>query len=892
MNVSVVVPAFNAEATLSDTLESLLAQTHPHWEAVVVDDGSADGTARVARTYAARDPRIRLIQQANGGEAAARNAGLAHARHEWLHFLDADDWIAPEFLERMLGALEADPALDAVHCLYARVAINGIRVVYPYEPPAGDLFAAWARRSVFPVHACVVRRSLVVAVGPFDTSLRKSADWDLWQRVARTGARFGAVREILAYYRMQPHSASLDAPQMLADSLTVLRRGHAPDPRVPTPHPDHAAGLPPDGVRTEAYYLLSWHASIRLGQDWEAVSLFDALDVPPFPELHAEAVAECLYDAAPLALCKGHDAWEELCPRILPRVTEFLEALEARAEAPGLAGGARSGLIRRVLRSSPGWRPLLEEVEASGEEAGAAERERIAQERKVWLEERRCLREDRDELISERDRLREERPRLISERDRVLHSSEHQLGSLLLNGLRLRRPLSAAASVIKAVGHRAILARLGLERRLAGGERLVTTVCSNFPIYSQTFVYQEISGLARAGFSTRLLYSRLDARDQLPLQFGTLWPLRRRLLLDPRLHERDFAWYRRRFPDRVDTLIGKLCAASGLARQDLVTHANFLQAFSFTRMVEAYRPAYLHSYFFYDRSLMALVAGYLLDIPRGVSCYADHVLADYELKVVPLHLELCDIVVATSERIRRELIEAAPEVDHRRILVKPNGVDASRFPVQERREPPPGEPFRLVTVSRIEPKKGLLDLVDAVDLLRARGLQVEAHIVGAADDWSEASRTCKADLDRRITERNLWGTVHLEGRRSSEEVLRFLRIAHLFVAPFVETETGDKDGIPTALLEGMATGLPAVATDAGSISEVIEDGAQGLLVPQRSPAALADAIEALLRDPDRRAQLGRDAAASVRNRFEAGTCETRFHERVAAVLAEHRGIRP
>ncbi len=98
-------------------------------------------------------------------------------------------------------------------------------------------------------------------------------------------------------------------------------------------------------------------------------------------------------------------------------------------------------------------------------------------------------------------------------------------------------------------------------------------------------------------------------------------------------------------------------------------------------MVEAYRPEYLHSYFFYDRSLMALVAGYLLDIPRGVSCYADHLLKDYELKVVPLHLELCGIVIATSERIKQELLEIAPQTDPNRILVKPNGIDTECFPV-------------------------------------------------------------------------------------------------------------------------------------------------------------------------------------------------------------------
>ncbi len=123
-----------------------------------------------------------------------------------------------------------------------------------------------------------------------------------------------------------------------------------------------------------------------------------------------------------------------------------------------------------------------------------------------------------------------------------------------------------------------------------------------------------------------------------------------------------------------------------------------------------------------------------------------------------------------------------------------------------------------------------------------------------------------------------------------EGVLRFLGLAHVFVAPFVETEFGDKDGIPTALLEGMATGLPVVATDAGSIVEVIDDGQDGVLVSQHDPAALADAIEGLLRDPERRAQLGRKASDKVRRRYDSNSCEKVFHERVRGVrCARARG---
>ena len=259
-------------------------------------------------------------------------------------------------------------------------------------------------------------------------------------------------------------------------------------------------------------------------------------------------------------------------------------------------------------------------------------------------------------------------------------------------------------------------------------------------------------------------------------------------------------------PGRVAALLEHLSEASGLPIEALREHDNVLEGFTFARMAEAYRPAYLHSYFFYDRSLMALIASELLGIPRGVTCYADHLLADYELKVVPLHMHQADLVVATSARIREELLALAPGMVADRILVKPNGIDGRRFPLVAREEPRDGEAHRLVTVCRIEPKKGLLHLVEAVHRLRLAGHAVEAHIIGVADEWSPSSRAYKDELDRRITELDLWGRVRLEGRQDHAGVLRFLAMGHLFVAPFVETATGDKDGIPTALLEAMAPG--------------------------------------------------------------------------------------
>jgi glycosyltransferase involved in cell wall biosynthesis/SAM-dependent methyltransferase len=454
----------------------------------------------------------------------------------------------------------------------------------------------------------------------------------------------------------------------------------------------------------------------------------------------------------------------------------------------------------------------------------------------------------------------------------------------------LQRLLKRAELFLANFFYQLQLIRLKLDQafgkmfRPGARKRIMATACWSFPIYSQTFVYQELTQLIRRGFKVRFIYSRLDREQPMPSQFSRLWRARRRLILHPSVCERSYAYFLERMPERIDALVEMLCRASGMTPQEVRGHYHFLQAFSFARMVEAYRPDYLHSYFFYEGTLFTFIASYLLDIPRGVSCYADHMLEDYALKVVPLHLRQCSLVVATSERIRRELRVIAPELDPERIIVKPNAINAARFPVVSCREPKEEEPFRLISVNRIEPKKGLLYLVEAAGHLRSRGIKAELHLVGGVDD-SPSSKDYARELEARIQELDLGDIVHLEGRKTESEINRFFKNSHIFIAPFVETEYGDKDGVPTSLLEGMAAGLPVVATDAGSIREVIENGRDGLIVAQRDSGALAIAIADLIGDPERRARLGNNAAQKVRKEFDVTSCEHIFHDNLSKLLA-------
>ena len=414
--VSVIVPAYNAESTIAETLESLLAQSCPDWEAIVVDDGSIDLTPEIARQFGTRDPRIRLVQRANGGEAAARNTGIGHASYDWLLFLDSDDWIAPRHIERMTTELVAHPELDAVHCGSIRVAGDGTYVSDDYRPPAGDLFPTLACRAAFPVHACIVRKSVVEAVGKFDTSLKKSPDWDLWQRVARTGSLFGAVPEVLAYYRMVPHSASLDAEQLLIDGLTVLRRGHSPDPRVPKPHPDYTLGLPRHAVESQEFYLLCWSAGLLLGAGKDARPLLRTLNCDHYTDLYPDAIAKCIFEAAILPSCHAAQFWENLWPELHQLTEQFLIALETQSRTPDLARHSSVQLRKLVLKNSPTWGPVI------------AEQEQAIERQKVLVEDL-----DRGRIWSEGEREKWKKLAEGREQEKALFDKELQQVQKLAN---------------------------------------------------------------------------------------------------------------------------------------------------------------------------------------------------------------------------------------------------------------------------------------------------------------------------------------------------------------------------------------------------------------------------------------------------------------------------
>lgn len=356
--VSIIVPAHNAAATLAETVASVQAQTHSRWEIIIVENGSTDDTLRVGAELAASDSRIRIVRSAAQGVSHARNRGLELAQHDWVLFLDADDWILPRHLAALTSILATRPLLDAVHCGWRRVSPSGETLIEQIGSPDEDLFPFFARTCAFAIHACIVRRSAVLEVGGFDVTLRTCEDWDVWQRIARAGARFALHPEILAIYLARPSSASMDGHQMLRDSLKVIARGFEHDSRVPRPLPAYANGLSAEMLPTARLYNLLWQAGLVLGAGQDATSLFDALPRTSLASLDADGAASTLFDAMCLPTACPPTAGWRLHSQTFSRLQQFLAALEEHTGQKGLGRSVLVQLERHTIKSARASRPF------------------------------------------------------------------------------------------------------------------------------------------------------------------------------------------------------------------------------------------------------------------------------------------------------------------------------------------------------------------------------------------------------------------------------------------------------------------------------------------------------------------------------------------------------
>ena len=227
--ISVIVPVYNGEKTIRETIESVFNQSFSDFEIIVINDGSQDSTLDVLASI--QDPRLKVFSYPNSGVSASRNRGFSHTVGEFIAFLDADDLWTPNKLEAQLAALQDNPNAAVAYSWTDFIdETSQFLRPGPHFTISGDVYAELLRGNFLANGSNpLIRRQALIEVGSFDESLPPSEDWDIYLRLA-AHYHFIAVPFSQILYRVSTNSQSSNVFKQEAASLKFIERAYAQAP--------------------------------------------------------------------------------------------------------------------------------------------------------------------------------------------------------------------------------------------------------------------------------------------------------------------------------------------------------------------------------------------------------------------------------------------------------------------------------------------------------------------------------------------------------------------------------------------------------------------------------------------------------------------------------------
>ncbi len=221
--VSIITPLYNAVRFVEQTIQSVLAQTYPYWEMIVVNDGSTDGGELIVERYAASDNRIKLINQSRKGSATARNTGLREAQGRFISFLDSDDLWSPEFLQSQIEYLKEKNAA-IVYSGYRRIDENNHECLSPFMPPPQATYRDLLKTCSI---ACITVLYDTDILGKVymceNRNLDLREDYVLWLTILKKTDIIYCNQKYLAYYRITDSQKSGSKWKMVIPQYRVYR---------------------------------------------------------------------------------------------------------------------------------------------------------------------------------------------------------------------------------------------------------------------------------------------------------------------------------------------------------------------------------------------------------------------------------------------------------------------------------------------------------------------------------------------------------------------------------------------------------------------------------------------------------------------------------------------
>ncbi len=231
MKISAVIPAYNSEETIARAIESVLAQTRPADEIIVVDDGSTDKSAEIVSSYA---DKVTLIRQENAGVSVARNRGIEAAMGEWIAFLDADDEWLPEKLKLQSEHLMRHPDLKWAYSDFYRKEYGDEKLRQAHDSPNltavlrdelfEDYFLAYRNHGYAWTSVLVIKQEVFETVGMFEPGMKRAQDNDLWYRIAYQYPRIGYIPKPLAIYHLDTTGSSTKTNDSIEFMMDLVHR--------------------------------------------------------------------------------------------------------------------------------------------------------------------------------------------------------------------------------------------------------------------------------------------------------------------------------------------------------------------------------------------------------------------------------------------------------------------------------------------------------------------------------------------------------------------------------------------------------------------------------------------------------------------------------------------
>ncbi|MFZ5571440.1 MAG: glycosyltransferase family 4 protein [Thermodesulfobacteriota bacterium] len=390
-------------------------------------------------------------------------------------------------------------------------------------------------------------------------------------------------------------------------------------------------------------------------------------------------------------------------------------------------------------------------------------------------------------------------------------------------------------------------------------------ILKGYPRISETFISNEILGLERLGFhirifsmrqpresfchaSVRRIRARADYLPEMlaaaPLNFFTANALL--AFCRPKRYAAAFMTALRRYRRTRKAATWKHLLQAGYLVKRLAPDAGV---------------THLHAHFAHSPASVAMFASLLSGIPYSFTAHAKDIYTS-DPEQLREKISRAKMVVTCTEYNRRHLLALSAGI-HTPIHRSYHGIDTGMFAPEKSSNQPPGPPFRILTVARLIPKKGLPTVYHAVKRIQEQGLAVEHDLIGDGDDRDKILGL--------IAKLGLSSIARWRGTLPHHQVLEYYKRADLFVLGCEIAPNGDRDGIPNVLIESMAMGVPVVATTVSAIPELVVHGRTGLLVSPGEPEEMARAMTTLLTDNRLRNTIISEARQAVRKKFDNRT---------------------